>query len=315
MMKRRDIDWTNSVFLVTVHGLAVAGVVYLATVQFSWWTVGFALVWAFLTGLGITAGYHRMFAHRAWEARAPVKALLLGLGAGAVQNSVLTWSADHRRHHAQTDREADPYNIQRGFFWAHMGWIFFKDPNRTYDSTNDLANDRLVAFQHKHYVLLAVLFGGAIPGAVGLLWGDPWGAMLVAGFLRLTLIWHATFFVNSLAHTLGSQPYSQHVSARDHFLTALVSLGEGYHNFHHRFPSDYRNGVRWWQIDPTKWTVWTLTKVRLAGNLVRTSEEAIQRARLRTKHDHHDSAAPPNPNPKPPPLAPDASPGLTTGVR
>lgn len=284
-MKRAPIDWTNTVFLFLVHGLALLAIAYMAFVHFSWWTVGLAVVWAFLTGLGVTAGYHRLFAHRAWRASAPVKAALLGLGAGAVQNSALTWSADHRRHHAHTDKDLDPYNIGRGFFWAHMGWIFFKDSNRTYDSTSDLGADRLVRFQHDHYIACAILFGGLIPVALGMLWGDPWGALLVAGFLRLAVLWHATFFVNSLAHTLGSRPYSTKTSARDHFLTALVSLGEGYHNFHHRFPSDYRNGVRWWQVDPTKWSVWTLSKLGLAGDLVRTSEAAIQRARERAVRD------------------------------
>lgn len=290
---KRPVDWTNATFLILVHVLAACGAVYLAF-NFSWWTVGLAVVWALLTGLGITAGYHRLFAHRAWEARWPVKALLLGFGAGAVQNSALTWSADHRRHHAHTDKELDPYNISRGFLWAHMGWIFFKDPNRTYDSAHDLANDKLVKFQHDHYLLLAVLFGGLIPAAIGMLWGDPIGALLVAGFLRLALIWHATFFVNSLAHTLGKRPYSTKISARDSFVTALVSLGEGYHNFHHHFPSDYRNGVRWWQVDPTKWTVWTLAKIGLAKDLVRTSEAAIQRAKDRVLRDRNSSQSGPD---------------------
>lgn len=284
-MKRAPIDWTNATFLVLVHVLAISGIAYLAFVQFSWWTVGLALVWAFMTGLGITAGYHRLFSHRAWDAVWPVRAALLCMGAGAVQNSALTWSADHRRHHAHTDKDLDPYNIQRGFLWAHMGWIFFKDSNRTYESSHDLARDPLVRFQHDHYLALAVFFGGLLPFGLGFLWGDPWGALLVAGFLRLVLTWHATFFVNSLAHTLGSRPYSQRISARDHFLTALVSLGEGYHNFHHHFPSDYRNGVRWWQVDPTKWIVWTLSRLGLASGLVRTSEAAIQRARERSSRD------------------------------
>ena len=288
---RRPVDWTNATFLVLVHLLAVGAVVYMAAVPFSWATVGQGALWAFLTGLGVTAGYHRLIAHRAWRANPVVKALLLGFGAGAVQNSGLTWSADHRRHHAHTDKDEDPYNISRGFFWAHMGWIFFKDSNRSYDWVKDLQDDRLVQLQHRFYLPLALFFGGLLPALIALSWGDFLGGLLVVGFLRLALIWHATFFVNSLAHTLGSQPYSKKVSARDSFVTALVSLGEGYHNFHHRFPSDYRNGVRWWQIDPTKWTVWTLSKLGLARDLVRTSRAAIDRARRSVREGASETAS------------------------
>ena len=103
--------------------------------------------------------------------------------------------------------------------------------------------------------------------------------MLVAGFLRLTLQWHATFAVNSVAHTIGTQPYCSKGSARDHILTALVTLGEGYHNFHHRFQLDYRNGVRWYQFDPTKWAIWSLSKVGVTRDLRRTPKPVIQRAK------------------------------------
>ena len=114
---------------------------------------------------------------------------------------------------------------------------------------------------------------------LGLLWGDPVGAVLVAGFLRLTLIWNSTFSINSVAHLIGSRNYSLANTARDSIITALISLGEGYHNFHHRFQSDYRNGVRWYQYDPTKWWLWTLSKLRLVRDLKRVPREAIEAAR------------------------------------
>jgi stearoyl-CoA desaturase (delta-9 desaturase) len=144
----------------------------------------------------------------------------------------------------------------------------------------DLASDRLLRLQHRHYLLLAVLMGAVIPAAVGWLWDDATGAVLLGGFLRVVLQWHATFAVNSIAHMIGRQPYTTAVSARDSVFTALVTLGEGYHNFHHRFPSDYRNGFRWYQFDPTKWFVWTLCKLRLASGLKRASLETIESARM-----------------------------------
>ena len=146
----------------------------------------------------------------------------------------------------------------------------------------DLQQDPLVTFQHRHYLLLALLFGALVPMAIGSIWGDPWGALLVAGFLRLCIQWHATFCINSLTHMFGSQPYSRRVSARDSFWIALLTFGEGYHNFHHRFQADYRNGVRWFHYDPTKWWIWLMARTGLARDLRRVPSERIEQARRET---------------------------------
>lgn len=276
--KTLEKDWTNILFLSAAHLAGLGGVLWLVFVRFSPWTVGLAVVWFLLCGLGITGGYHRLFAHKSYRAAPLVRAFYLGFGAAAVQNSALKWSADHRLHHAFTDTDGDPYNIRRGFWWAHLGWILFKDKGVAKENVRDLEADPLVAFQDRHYVPLAVVFGVLLPMALGTLWGDPIGALLVAGFLRLVVQWHATFCVNSLAHTLGSQPYSAKGTARDSLVTAVVTLGEGYHNFHHTFQADYRNGVRWYQLDPTKWIVWTLSKVGLTSDLRRTPSRAIEKA-------------------------------------
>jgi stearoyl-CoA desaturase (delta-9 desaturase) len=228
--------------------------------------------------VGITGGYHRLFAHPTYRASGAVRFFYLIFGAASVQNSALKWSADHRIHHTRTDQEQDPYNIRRGFWWAHIGWVFYKDTHET-RGVKDLEADPLLRWQDRNYVLLAVLVGFVAPLLIGWTWGDPLGALLVAGFLRLVVQWHATFAVNSFAHWMGSQPYSRANSARDSFWTALITLGEGYHNFHHRFQSDYRNGVRWYHFDPTKWFVWTLERLGLVSDLRRTSPEVIQRAR------------------------------------
>jgi len=273
-------DWTNIVILVLAHVLAVAAILWLALVEASPWTIALGFLWFALCGVSITGGYHRLFAHPTYKASALVRFFYLVFGAAAVQNSALKWSADHLVHHSKTDHEEDPYNIRRGFWWAHIGWVLHRDLDGL-DSraVKDLAADPLILWQDKRYVLLAVVFCGLLPLGLGFLWGDPIGALLVAGFLRLVLQWHATFAVNSVAHYIGSQPYSRDTSARDSAWTALITLGEGYHNFHHRFQSDYRNGVRWFHIDPTKWFVWSLEKVGLASDLRRVSPEAIARAR------------------------------------
>jgi stearoyl-CoA desaturase (delta-9 desaturase) len=278
----RPKDWTNILFLSAVHLAGLGGLVYLLAVRASPWTIGLAVLWFALCGMGITGGYHRLFAHKSYRASAPLRAFYLAFGAAAVQNSALKWSSDHRLHHAFTDSDGDPYNIRRGFWWAHLGWILFKDETVERDNVRDLEADALLRFQDRHYVALALVFGALLPAAIGLLWGDPIGALLVAGFLRLVVQWHATFFVNSLAHTIGSQPYSDRGSARDSFVTVLVTLGEGYHNFHHTFQADYRNGVRWYQLDPTKWFVWTLSKLGITSDLRRTPSKAIEKARRET---------------------------------
>jgi stearoyl-CoA desaturase (delta-9 desaturase) len=272
-------DWVNILFIASVHALALVAVGYMAFVRFSWWTVGLAVLWFALCGFGITGGYHRLFSHPTYKAHPLVRAFQLFFGAAAVQNSALKWSNDHRIHHSQTDTDRDPYNIRRGFWWAHIAWIFYEDQNKDLTLVKDLQADPLVAFQHRHYVWIAVLAGALLPTALGFLWGDPIGALLVAGALRLTVQWHATFAVNSFAHMIGKRTYCRVSSARDSFLVALITLGEGYHNFHHRFPLDYRNGVRWFHVDPTKWAIWTLSKAGLTRDLRRTSRERMDKAR------------------------------------
>jgi stearoyl-CoA desaturase (delta-9 desaturase) len=273
-------DWINIGFLATAHTLALVALLYLIFVQCSLWTLGLGLLWFAFAGFSITGGYHRLFAHRAYSAHSLLRAFYLFFGAAAVQNSALKWCADHRLHHAKTDTDDDPYNIRRGFLWAHVGWVLSKDPEPSRQRTADLEASRLVRLQDRHFLLWAVLSAAVLPGLLGLLWGDPLGALLVAGFLRLVVQWHATFFVNSLAHCVGHQPYGSRTTARDSFWVALLTLGEGYHNFHHSFPTDYRNGVRFYHFDPTKWLVWSLSRVGLTGGLKRVPHPRLARARL-----------------------------------
>ena len=285
MTPRADrVDWTNLTFLVLGHLLAVAAIVWLALVETHPLTLALGALWFALCGVSITGGYHRLFAHPTYRANRALRLFYLLFGAAAVQNSALKWSADHRIHHSKTDKDEDPYNISRSFWWAHIGWVYHRDPTEIdLGSVKDLNADPLIVWQDRWYVWLAVVFCGLVPLALGFLWGDPIGALLVAGFLRLVAQWHATFAVNSFAHYIGTQPYSTANSARDSVWTALISMGEGYHNFHHKFQADYRNGVRWFHFDPTKWFVWTMEKVGVVCDLRRASPEAIARAREKVR--------------------------------
>jgi stearoyl-CoA desaturase (delta-9 desaturase) len=291
---RQRIDWTNTVILTLFHLAAAFAIVYLVFVKVSPWTLGLGCLWIGLTGIAITGGYHRLFAHRAYRARGVLRAFYLLFGAASVQNSALKWAADHRLHHAYCDQPEDPYSIQRGFWWAHIGWVLFRSSRPTPLSVvADLSKDPLVRLQHRFYVPLALLMGAVIPVGLGLLWGDPLGALLVVGFLRLVVQWHVTFCVNSVAHTVGKRPFSRRSSARDSVWTAILTLGEGYHNFHHRFGSDYRNGVHWYQFDPTKWFVWTMARLGLARNLRRVTKEVIERAKMAVRAEVGTSTANP----------------------
>ncbi len=278
-----DLYWTNFLFLAGTHSVAVVGTILYASLHgFTWAAVGIAAALLAACGISITGGYHRLFAHGTYQAHPLVRTFYLIFGAAAWQNSALKWCSDHRRHHTYVDRDADPYNIRKGFWWAHVGWILFKDlPSLPGGKVTDLEADPLIVLQHRFYVPIAVLFGFGLPLAAGFLLRDPWGGLIIGGFLRTLVIHHSTFCVNSLAHAIGAQPYSDTNSSRDSGLTALVTMGEGYHNFHHTFPFDYRNGVRAFHFDPTKWVIRALSFVGLTRALVRTPHHVILKSRLR----------------------------------
>jgi stearoyl-CoA desaturase (delta-9 desaturase) len=278
----KSINWVTALFLVLTPLIAIVwGGVHITLFGVHPFEVVLFLLYIAATGFSITAGYHRHFAHGAYECRGFVKAFYLLFGAAAFQHSVMSWASDHRRHHRNIDEEEDPYNIRKGFLWAHIGWLIFKAPNpEDFSNIPDLTADPMVRFQHRHYVALAVGMGFGLPLAIGFATGHPWGCLLWAGVFRTVLVHHSTFFVNSLAHTLGKRPYSIAVSARDSVVTALLTMGEGYHNFHHRFATDYRNGVRRHQWDPTKWLIRGLAAVGWAWNLSRTPREKIVAAEL-----------------------------------
>ncbi len=279
------INWTNSSFLIgTAIVTCTAVPLYLWHYGVDVFQVSLFLAFFIATGLSITLGYHRLFAHVAFQARWPVRLATLIFGAAAFENCALAWVSDHRRHHKHVDHEEDPYDISKGFWHAHIGWILFKlDPEPPWDNVADLRKDKLVMWQDRFYVTIAVSVGFALPALLGYLhngWLGALGGFLLGGVARVTAVQHMTFFINSLCHTIGSQPYSDRCSARDSWLMALFTFGEGYHNYHHEFQHDYRNGVKWWHWDPTKWTIWTLEKLRLVRGLRRVPEEKVLLSQL-----------------------------------
>jgi len=253
------------------------------TFQWLW-----ALAFLYLNGMSITGGYHRLWAHKAYEASPLLKWFYAFWGAGALQNSILIWASDHRRHHRHVDdNDLDPYSAGRGLWFSHMGWMLREYRSNETDLTNarDLQRDPVVMWQHRHYVPLTLLMNLGLPLLLGIWHGDIIGTLLLVGLLRLVINHHVTFFINSLAHFWGSRPYTESNSARDNGFLAFLTYGEGYHNFHHIFQTDYRNGIRWWQWDPTKWMINLCSRLGLADNLNRVPDFKIQRALLDTEFE------------------------------
>lgn len=285
MTSKKRFDWTTGLFLILNPTGAVLGLILCGALG-AWgspWIWLFALLFAAATNLSVTAGYHRLFSHRSYEVRPWVEWVFLLVGASAFQGSALKWSSDHRRHHSEVDTDRDPYSIGKGFWYAHMGWLFWKDSVDLPIRAPDLEKNPRVAFQHRHYLALSILTGFVFPMFVGWMLGSALAGLVIGGSLRIFLTQQSTFFVNSLCHTFGRQTYSKEISARDSLFVAFLTHGEGYHSFHHTFQIDYRNGIRWYHWDPTKWTILMLKWSGLAGKLRTIPPQEILRARLQAE--------------------------------
>ncbi len=281
----RKINWTNTLFLLLTPVVGIGGAIYLAAhEQIHVGTLILAFIWLLGSGFAITAGYHRLFAHRTYKASKIVEILFLIFGVAAFQGSVLEWGTDHRNHHRYSETDKDPYNIHKGFWYAHIGWLMvLNTESRDYSNVEDLAADKLIRFQHKFFGPLSVFFGFIMPTLIAGIWGDWLGGFILAGVLRTVLNHHFTFCINSVCHTFGERIYSLEQTGRDHWFTALFTYGEGFHNFHHQFPIDYRNGIRFYHYDPTKWLIWLLSRCGLASDLKKISIAALTRYRLRAE--------------------------------
>lgn len=247
-----------------------------------WHVLWFFVAFSF-TNLSITAGYHRLWSHKTYEAHSLLRVFFAIGGAFSLQNSILHWSSDHRRHHRHVDDfDKDPYSASRGFWFSHIGWMlrhYNQESYSDYTNCRDLQKDPIVMWQHRYYVPLAIATNLGIPLLLGALHQDYVGMLLVVGALRLVLSHHSTFFINSLAHIWGSQPFTDKNSARDNGILAIFTFGEGYHNFHHIFENDYRNGIYWWQYDPTKWLIKSCSWIGLTKKLRVTPQLKIDSAK------------------------------------
>jgi stearoyl-CoA desaturase (Delta-9 desaturase) len=237
------------------------------------------LVGWWFSGMGITFGYHRLFAHKSFKAHPVIQFIAMICGSAALQNNIIKWCSDHRLHHRKLDSKDDPYSITQGFFYAHIGWIM-EDKPVNIEGVDDLKNNSILKFQYKYYWPIAIGVSFLLPFIIGLYYGRPFGFLLWGGFLRLTFVHHFTFFINSLCHYAGNRPFEFNSSARDSWWVAYLTFGEGFHNFHHKFQWDYRNGICWYHFDPGKWMIKLLSFFKLTTNLRKVDDYKILRARF-----------------------------------
>ena len=292
--EQAPLNWvTTPVMTLTPLAALIAVPWYGLTAGYSVASVIAFVVVLWLCGISITAGYHRLWSHKAYNAHWSVRLFFALFGAMAMQNSILIWGSQHRTHHRFVDDvDKDPYSARRGFWFSHMGWILRNYPSGENDFSNarDLERDPIVMWQHRYYLPLVLFMNIPFPLLLGWALGDVWGVFLLAGLLRLVVNHHFTWFINSLAHMWGSQPYTDENTARDNPFLAVLTYGEGYHNFHHIFQNDYRNGIKWWHWDPTKWLIAMLSWCGLATGLKRVPDLWIQRAQLAMQFKRMEAA-------------------------
>jgi len=257
-------NWTTVTFFAVVHALAL-----LAPWFFSWSALGVAIFLHWLLGsIGICLGYHRLLTHRSLHVPKGLEYAIALIGSLALQGGPIFWVAGHRRHHTYTeDVDKDPYSAKRGFWWSHMGWLFYKRPEFfEYESNRkfapDLAKDAFYRWLDRYYLLLQ------IPLGVGLYLLGGWSFVIYGVFLRAVLLWHSTWLINSASHITGYRSHESDDNSRNLWWAAILTYGEGWHNNHHAYPNVAKAGWKWWEIDMTWWVIVSLRQMGLARRIV-----------------------------------------------
>ena len=275
MTMKSGWHWTNIALMASTHGLAL---LVFVPAFFHWSGIVVLAVMFFLSGcLGVCLGYHRLLTHRSLHTPKPVEYLLTVLGTMSYQGSPFQWVGTHRIHHKESDGPDDPHSPQHGFTWSHILWCFFKHPDGQdpLDYTKDLQRDRVMRFIDRFFYMPQILLGIALfllgwttfgAWQVGICW-VVWGVAL-----RTVLMYHATWFVNSAAHTWGYRNFDTADGSRNNWWVALISFGEGWHNNHHAQQRSAAHGMKWWELDPTFWVIVAMEKIGLARRVVRPKE-------------------------------------------
>jgi len=259
---------------------------------FGWTDLGLLLGMYLFTALGITVGFHRLFVHRSFETYTWVKFIWAILGSMAVQGTLFHWVAMHRRHHQYSDMVDDPHSphhegrgaiaFLRGFYHAHIGWFFESDPPHLDRYIPDLTQSWALRSANRLFplwVALSLVLPAVLGGLITLSWSGVWTGLIWGGLVRLFLVHHITWSVNSACHLWGFRPFVSNDLSRDNILFGVLAMGEGWHNTHHAFPSSARHGLSWWQIDVSYWVIRILALLGLAWNLRLPTKELQARKR------------------------------------
>jgi stearoyl-CoA desaturase (delta-9 desaturase) len=272
-----------AIVLLWKHSPAAGGI--------GWPEVFIMLAMYALAGFGVTIGFHRLLTHRSFETPRIVRLLLAILGSSAAQGMAIKWCATHRRHHQKSDRDGDPHSphlhgegaldLLRGFWHAHVGWCFDADKQNLARSVPDLLNDRALMLIDQLYFLWVAL-GLFIPAIILGLYAHSWhgfvSGLVWGGLVRVFLMQHVTWSINSVCHVWGTRPFNSADHSANNFPIAIVSLGEGWHNNHHAFPTSARHGLKWWQLDASYVVITAMKWLGLAKN-IRTPSSAAMRAK------------------------------------
>ena len=266
----------------------VAAMVLLWDRGVDWLHLGLMLVMYVLTVTGLVVGFHRYFTHRAFETTRPVQIMLAIMGSMGVEGPLLKWVAVHRRHHQHSDSEDDPHSphghgagvsgVLRGMLHAHIGWLFKSHKPGLARYVKDLLRDqplRQISSLFPLWVLLGLLIPAVAGGLITLTWTGALLGFLWGGLVRIFLVHHVSWSVNSVCHLWGARPYRSHDESRNSFVLGVLALGDGWHNNHHAFPTSARHGLHWWQFDFSYVVIRGLELVGLAWNVRRPTPEAL----------------------------------------
>ncbi len=254
----------------------------------SWTDVIIALVFYVISGMGITVGYHRHFTHGSFKAKMPLRVFLGIAGSIAVQGPIIQWVADHRRHHAYSDRDGDPHSpwrygtsvgaLTKGLFHAHVGWLFEREQTNKERFAPDLIGNKTLKRTSDLFGLWVVISLG-LPALIGGLvtwsWAGALSALFWAGFVRIGVLHHVTWSINSICHAVGERPFSSRDMSSNFWPLAILSFGESWHNLHHADPTAARHGVMRGQIDISARTIWIFEKLGWASSVKWPSKERI----------------------------------------
>jgi stearoyl-CoA desaturase (delta-9 desaturase) len=266
----------NAILLVFVVGPLLATVYAIYTLWQDWiQPLDLALFFTlyFATGLGLTIGFHRLITHRSFETRSTIKVTLLALASMAVQGRAIDWAANHLKHHAHADEDGDPHSPLDGFFHAHVGWIFTAPVADRERYCKRHLEDPIIVFFDRTFLIWA-LVGMAIPFLIG-----GWTGLLWGGLVRIAVVNHVTWAVNSVCHTFGDRPFDIKDESRNNWLVGLLAFGEGWHHNHHAFPAMAYHGMTWRQFDLSALTIRLLARLGCAWNVKMPSPELIARRR------------------------------------